>query len=338
MPANPFQPGSDRLRKTAAWLAGALGAVASIMLAGSQLSSIGSLSATHDLWRLIAAILSALLAVGAVGYAIYQLTSIQMPGEGTLGQIRKAAADPRSRLAVLAADDSGLRAGRESLSVLLDDYERLRQTERQAEDAVLKATTAAQKAQSEAEHRKAALAVAAASADQQDADARIDNLRPYMVTLAQLSSYLEVRQNFDEGRRRILFAALAAAGLLVCFAWAANPSKPETPAASTMPQNPSAGRLVLTSTGVTELSSELSRSCAAAAGKPAGIPVIALAARGATFDVVVIPVGQCTKPARVTVSPALGRVVPSGSVRLSSGNQRESSARAAGGGEGTGQR
>ncbi len=51
-PTNPFQPASDRLRQTATWLAGTLAAVAAIMLAGSQLSSIGSISFAHDRWRL----------------------------------------------------------------------------------------------------------------------------------------------------------------------------------------------------------------------------------------------------------------------------------------------
>jgi len=287
------------------------------MLAGSQLSSIGSLSVTQDPWRLLTAVVSALLAVGVVAYAVYGLTEIQIPGEGTLGQIRSAANDPNSRLAMLAAGDSGLRAGRANLGQLLTDYENLRTAQRQAGIDVQTAVAAAQTARTRRARREAVAAIASAKARKQNAEAAIADLRPHMVTLAQLSSYLTVRERFAAERRRILFAALAAAAFLVCFAWAANPPQPKGPAANAVPQNPSAARLLLTSAGVAELSGVLGGSCAASAGTHAGVAVIALASNGGIFDVVVVPGGQCAKPARVTVSSNMGRVVSASSVPVS---------------------
>jgi hypothetical protein len=308
-PANPYQPAADRLRQTTTWLAATLAGVAAIMLAGSQLSSIGSISFAADRARLIAAIVSALIATAAVGYAIYVLTSIQMPSEGTLGQIRKAAADSDSRLAKLAADDSGLRNGRDTLTEFLDEYEEVRKRQCDAERDVQSAIDGTEKAQTKKERADASVALAAAKARQQRADVRIAELRPHIVTLAQLASYLSLRDRFSAGRAKIFVAALLAAASLVCFAWAANPSQPKASAAETVPQSPSAGRLLLTPAGKSQLDAVLGHACATSAATAPGVAVLALASTGGSYDVVVVPGGSCPKPVRLTIPADLGRVV-----------------------------
>jgi hypothetical protein len=310
-PANPYQPAADRLRQTTTWLAATLAGVAAIMLAGSQLSSIGSISFAADGARLIAAIVSALIAIAAVGYAVYVLTDIQMPSEGTLGQIRKAAANSNSRLAKLAADDSGLRNGRDTLTEFLDEYEEFRKRQSDAERDVQSAMDSVERAHTKKEQADASHALTAATAHQQRADARIDELRPHIMDLAQLASYLSLRDRFSDGRVKIFVAALLAAASLVCFAWAANPSQPKTSAAETVPQSPSAGRLLLTPAGKSQLNAMLGHACATSAATPAGVAVLALARTGGSYDVVVVPGGRCPKPVRVTISADLGRVVPS---------------------------
>jgi len=241
---------------------------------------------------------------------------MQMPSEGTVGQIRKAAADPDSRLAQLVAQDSGLRAGRETLTDFLDDYEKFRKNQQRAEKDVYSAAMNALGAHNKKEHKQANTAIAKAKARKQDADAGIASLRPHMVTLAQLSSYLSLRERFSAGRNRILIAALAAAAFLVLFAWATNPPKPNATAVSAVPQNPSAARLLLNSTGINELRGILGSACTASAGTPAGIRVIALSSTNGIFDLVVLPEGSCTKPARVTIPPNLGQVSSTSSVSV----------------------
>jgi hypothetical protein len=317
-PANPYQPAADRLRQTTTWLAATLAGVAAIMLAGSQLSSIGSISFAADGARLIAAIVSALIAIAAVGYAVYVLTSIQMPSEGTLGQIRKDAADSNSRLARLAADDSGLRNGRATLTEFLDEYEAVRKQQCDAERDVQSAMDSVENARTKKEKADASSKLAAANAHQQRMDERIAEFRPHMVTLAQLASYLSLRDRFSTGRLKIFFAALLAAASLVCFAWAANPAQPKSSAAQTVPQSPSAGRLLLTPAGKSQLDAVLGHACATSAATPAGVAVLALARTGGSYDVVVVPRGACPKPIRVTISADQGHIVALGAVPIPS--------------------
>jgi hypothetical protein len=312
---NPYQAGSDRVRQTATWLVGALAAVATVMLAGSQLSSIGSLSFEDNPGRLGVAIGSALLVVAAVSFAVYRLTEIQMPREGTLGQIRRAA-QQSSRLQELAEGDSGLRAGRPNLAQFIDDYEGLRQKVWDAEKAVIACEEAVAGAGTTQERETATALLSAARAAHGAAAERVAALRPRMVELAQLSAYLDVRERFARERNRIMLAALGAAALLVCFAWAANPAQPAAESTDALLPKPSSGRLFLTPAGLTELGSLLGASCAENAAGPQGVAVVALAAGDDSVDVVVLPEAGCVAPARITVTTAQGQVVASRTVPL----------------------
>jgi len=137
-----------------------------------------------------------------------------------------------------------------------------------------------------------------------------------MIALAQLSSYLALKDQFSAARSRILLAALAAACFLVLFAWAVNPPKPEAGAASAIQQSPAVGRLLLTPTGVAQLTNVLGHNCAVSAGTSGGVAVIALASNNSALDVVVIPKGSCARPIRVAIFPSLGRVVSTSSVTV----------------------
>ena len=141
--ANPYQSGADRIRTTATWLTGALAAVATVMLAGTQLSSIGALSFSDDGWRLGAAVVSVVLAVVAVAYAIYRLSFVQAPVETGLLYIQTEAAKSNSLLVKMANADRGLRANYENLTAFLSGYDQLRVAEYDAETALGTAETAA---------------------------------------------------------------------------------------------------------------------------------------------------------------------------------------------------
>jgi hypothetical protein len=313
-PTNPYQAGSDRVRQTATWLVGVLAAVATVMLAGSQLSGIGSLSLTDDRWRLAVAVGSALLAIGAVSYAVFRLTEIQMPGEGTLTSIRESA-ERSTRLKQLADGDSGLRAGRADLIEFLDYYEARRRTEWDAEAEVVVRETAVAAAATPAEREAAAAALAAADGARSRAAAQVAALRPNLVQLGQLSSYLAVRTRFERERPRILGAALATAVLLICFAWAANPPQRPSRGGSVLDDQPSSGRLALTADGRVQLAGVLGTSCAGAAAA-GSVPVIALARSEAGSEIVLVPGGDCPDARRLTVPTEWGVVLSTSTVPL----------------------
>jgi hypothetical protein len=315
--ANPFASGSDRIRQTATWMIGALAAVATVMLAGSQLSTIGDLSLSEDFGRLATAAVSALLAVGLVAYTVYVLTQIQMPQEGTLGELREDSRDESSQIALLASNDRGLIAERHSLGDFFDEYDALRtrqfaaQRERDAAQEERNAATTEAEKTAAGERRKKA------DATYDLVTRQIGVLRPHLVTLAQLSSYLNVKRRFVRYRYHLLGAATAIAVLLVVFAWAANPPAPSAAPGDVLAARPAAGRLLLTDQGREDLEPALGKACASAGQTSRGLAVVALSGSAADgFDLVVLPGGACRKPVRLNVTPKQAVIVPAAEVQL----------------------
>jgi hypothetical protein len=157
--------------------------------------------------------------------------------------------------------------------------------------------------------------LAAARTAHANAGRRVKALRPHMVDLARLASYLEVRERFKRERVRIMLAAVAAAVLLVCFAWAANPPAAAGNSAEAVAPKPSAGRLVLTPAGVTELGPVVGDACARRA-RSSGVAAVALAFDADVYDVLVLPGADCPRPVRVSVPTRLGNVVGDATVVL----------------------
>src|SRR5262249_35134196 len=73
--------GANSLRDAAKWTIGALGAVAVVLLAGSQLSSIGSIDQG---WRLLLAIGAVAIALGAIAFAMWKLFDLLRPSKTSL--------------------------------------------------------------------------------------------------------------------------------------------------------------------------------------------------------------------------------------------------------------
>jgi hypothetical protein len=309
----PYAQGIAQLRLTARWMTGALAAVASVMVAGSQLSSIGKLSWNEDGGRLWAAIVAVVVAVLAVVLAIYLLTRAQMPGDSNLQSLAAAAKDPSSKLAKAAQADPSFTRGRKDIDAFLKDLAAARRSfyERKAvladrEEDVLNAD-AAHLGDAEAARDKAAKYLALA-------EVRLDDLRKGQRALSELDVYLNIRRKFAVTSPGVLASALVAAGGFIVFAWAANPSDRAAAAGDAIPQQPSLARLVLNASQATNLKHTLGADCAQAATRPGGIPVIALSATKDEVEVVLIPSRSCPEPTRVGVPPgeviAVRAVVP----------------------------
>jgi hypothetical protein len=74
---DPLKPANELIRAAARWLIGALGAIGALLVAGSQLSSIGSLDASAS--RLRWAVLGLAVALTAILLAIWRMTSLLLP-------------------------------------------------------------------------------------------------------------------------------------------------------------------------------------------------------------------------------------------------------------------
>ncbi len=302
--SNPFLPATTQLREVAKWLIGAFAAVAAVMLAGTQLSSLGALPTEHPT-RLLVAVAAAVVVVGATTGAIYQLSTVlPLDFSGVHGLVRESREVPMRE--VLAAD-SGYRAGRENVQALLVDYETARDEERSAHRrrAALEVEVAdAVKPSEELTGR-----LARATKREELAEAEVQSLKSHVTALIQMKGYLNVRRRFDSARTAVLWlAALAAAGIIT-FAWAANPEGGTPAAGAVLDARPVEAKLVLTPAGLAELRSVLGEECAQRSAE-SGTRVVAMAADAGTADVVVLAEGPCGETIRLDIEGRLGRLVP----------------------------
>lgn len=303
-PGNPFLPATTQLREVAKWLIGAFAAVATVMLAGTQLSSLGALS-TEDPTRLVVAVSAAVVVVAATTGAIYQLSTVlPLDFSGIHGLVEESREQPMRD--VLAAD-SGYRAGRANVAALLADYEAARLRDRRARHARGALELEVAEAPEPSEQLEARLARAVKLEELAAAEAKALNAN--VTALVQMKGYLNVRRRFDSARTAVLWlAALAAAGIIT-FAWAANPSEAGPAAGAAIAPRPVEARLVLTPSGVNELGALLGQACAQGAAE-SGVRVVAMDADGETADVMVLDDGPCDRTLRLDVAVRLGRLVP----------------------------
>lgn len=310
-PGNPYLPATTQLRDVAKWLIAAFAAVATVMLAGTQLSSLGKLSTDHPT-RLAVAAVAAAVVVLATARSIYLLSTVlAFDVSGMQGLLESAREQP---MRGIVEADSGMRAGRSSVAHLLDDYRLARSAQRVA--MVLRAGLQRE----EAEHAEPPPELRArldhARRLEKVADAEVQALRGSVQALIQLKGYLRVRARFDDVRGGVMALAVLAAAGIIAFAWAANPAEPKAGASAALEPRPVSAVLVLTAAGQQDLAGLLGEECAGAA-RSKGVPVVALSADPAAgrAEVVVLPGDGCTTT-RVTIDSRTGRVFAADAVDL----------------------
>ncbi len=207
-PAASYAMATDNLRAAARWLLTAVTASGGILVAGLQLTGLGSLGIS-DWPRLLVACLGLTAGLGAVGYMVFQASLMLTDEWITLAQLdleminRHLAGSGRrrdrrrlERIKVIRGDlenyqDEFYGSVASSIS---DLYHRLIDANRQARESPTP------------EHAKAAA-----------------DLREVVDTLAQAANYSYARSSFAALRQHLIWAGAVFVTGIVLFAYAANP-------------------------------------------------------------------------------------------------------------------
>jgi hypothetical protein len=207
-PAASYAMATDNLRAAARWLLTAVTAAGGVLVAGLQLTGLGSLG-LGDWPRLLLACVGLTAGLGAVGYMVYQASLMLTDEWITLAQLdlevinRQLAGSSRrrdrrrlERIKLIRGElenyqDEFYGSVADSLS---DLYRRLIDANRQARESPTP------------EHAKAAA-----------------DLREVVDTVAQAANYSYARSAFAALRQRLIWAGAVFVLGIVLFAYAANP-------------------------------------------------------------------------------------------------------------------
>jgi len=210
-PAASYAMATDNLRAAARWLLTAGAAAGGVLVAGLQLTGLGSLGAA-DWPRLLVACLGLTAGLGAVGYMIFQASLMLTDEWITLAQLdlemidRQLAGSGRRRDRRRLERIKKIRGELENYqdefygsvaSSISDLYHRLIAANRQARESPTP------------EHAKAAA-----------------DLREVVDTVAQAANYSYARSAFAALRQHLISAGVVFVIGIVVFAYAANPPAP----------------------------------------------------------------------------------------------------------------
>ncbi len=273
----------DTFRSVGKWLITSFAAVGTLLLAGVQLTSLGSASGA----RLAAAFAGLGIAVAAVILAVVSLTALLQPHVSAPDEAVATADDQASGLGKFVAKHRAvlLPAGVTTAGELLAAF----MAARRSPD---KETPAGRE--------------------------RIRILRGHLSDIVWWASYEDAKQRFGKVRIAVVLAAVAVAAGVALYSWAATGPGAAATAAGPVPAvqpAPVAVRVRLNAAGSRALTGVLGKACtAAAAGK--GVPAIALSATPSQTTVVLIPGGRaCPVPVRFSLPLSQGLAVPVASVK-----------------------
>lgn len=311
---NPFATGNQQVRTAATWFIGALAAVATVLLAGVQLTSVGQLTWEDNPGRLSAAGVAALAAIGSVIYAIYRMSTVFAPLSTQMSDVAAEVANPKNSLAKLVNEDSGFLGGYPSFEELRAELVERRTKLKTANTDVGKFEAALDTASDVAGRRAAEVALQRAQAKVARREERVAELRRPINRLAQILGHQQVTQRFVDARTAVLVCAGITAAAVVIFAYAANPPKPEAAVTPAAPSRPVPVNLILTAQGASELSALLGAACTRQA--LSGTPGVLLSRTASADDVIILGTGSCPV-LRVTLESRLGHSYVIGTVDTS---------------------
>ena len=208
----PLTAANDSIRNAAKWLIASSAGVGVVLVAGSQLSSIGALetcvSPTQSCARLPVAVLAALVALGAVCYAVWRTVQLLLPVGVPIGDLsaRWDAAEPEADVVFLKGNKEYL--GFDSPAELEQAREQAWRAKRDADRGV------AQAAAADLPSAKATAAVE---------QAEFDRLQSLVVRVTDIAQHERLKAQFADVLPHLLAAALVGALGILAFAWAANP-------------------------------------------------------------------------------------------------------------------
>ncbi len=202
--ASPTAVAIQGIRETAKWAVAALAALGVVIAAGSQLSSIGSIS---DAPRLFLAALATIIGLFAVGAGIWLTTDLLLPASLSLPEL--AQVKPGSSLGRFIADNPLLLAGE------ADDVADLSQ---KFQEAITRQRDQNKAAEEHPEDKKAAAIAEQAHEDVMYLSSIVDRLMAYV-------GFEHVRNKFRSWRLKISISVVVAGLAIVGFAWAGNPPR-----------------------------------------------------------------------------------------------------------------
>lgn len=270
----------DQVRTVAKWMIGAVGAVASLLVAGVQLTSIGKVSTER---AVLAAIMVAIV-ICVAAIAIAKLTAVLLPE-------------------ITTREDVIIRARSGDFAQFLSKHAYLL-----AGEADAARLASAQR-----------IAVAQASkpnaTDTEKASAR--RLTEALNLLVPFGSYFVVRTNFSKARFWTLSAAIIGGIAIIVFARAVGAVPSDDSSSAATPSTPVAVTVQLNAAGVKALKSSLGKTCAHQLSRPsAERNAIAINASEGDIELILIPTRECKAATRFTLrTPNLGQA-PAAEVSL----------------------
>jgi hypothetical protein len=284
-PGSDLDASADRIRETAKWLIVSFAGVGSVLVAGSQLSSLGSL----ELWseRFWIAVSGVAVALVAVIVAINKVSdvlvadplSLQTLAEPTDGRVTKI----KERL----EKDPSLVPG-SSVASLRDHY-----------NAAVKAQLETYDAYRASAHNTDAMQAA------QLADGYAKTQGAVVQNVLSVARLLNVSDLFKRQKQWLVLLTILGAAGIVTFAAAANPpdeSPPEPAAVHTLVREGNRVSIRLSATGRALLQERLGENC-----DTKSLRVLALDVARAGVDVVTLPRAGCAG-VRFTLTPLIGSV------------------------------
>jgi hypothetical protein len=201
-PSATYARGAERVREAAKWLLGTFGAIATVLVAGSQLSSIGSLKGGG---RLVVAILAAAIALIGLGIAAWLILDIMLPSRASLRDV--VLNEPTNKLAERYPE---LLHGLPTVEKLREEY------------------TAALKKRLDVVKKNYHFPQGASDDEVKAAANWVIFLGQTVGEVEGVTAYLALESKLRNPRRRLFLFLLAAviAGGIIIFAWAANPPEP----------------------------------------------------------------------------------------------------------------
>jgi hypothetical protein len=206
--APPLDKAADRIRETSKWLIATFAAVGGALIAGSQLSSIGSLAPANWMRFAIAAA-GVLIAILGVAWAIAAAVRVSVAGSVNLAGL--AALPQGDAVRTRLEEDEALMAGYRSLGALATDYAEAVARRKQTYDAYI-----ADRSQPVSDPSKLE--------DAKTAAANATFLSQTVQNVLSVGSFEAVATEFKKSRRDLFVGAAAAAAGILAFAAAANPA------------------------------------------------------------------------------------------------------------------
>ena len=216
--ATSYATATDNLRTATRWLLTAAAAAGAVLVAGLQLTSIGSLGSS-DWPRLIAAAVGLAAGLGAVGYMIFQASLLLTDEWITLAELELEPFKQQLR-------DSSDRRDKRRLEQIGRIYNKLRSYQDEFYGSVADSISDLYRRLIEANKK------ARESPSPEHAQTAAD-LRKAVDTLVQAANYSYTRSGFAALRRRLAWAGAVFVAGIVIFAYAANPPKPAAKSTAT---------------------------------------------------------------------------------------------------------